>query len=49
MLANWIVGLTPALLLAALCAAGVLVVELRLVLAVLGRRIDAFDLSQELR
>ncbi|HRO63020.1 putative ABC exporter domain-containing protein [Thermomonas sp.] len=49
LLANWIVGLTPALLLAALCAAGVLVVELRLVLAVLGRRIDAFDLSQELR
>ena len=49
LLANWIAGLVPAILLAALCAAAVLVVELRLALAVLGRRIDAFDLSQELR
>ena len=49
LLVNWLVGMVPAILLTAPCAAVVLGLELRLVLGVLGRRIDAFDLSQELR
>lgn len=49
LLVNWLVGMVPAILLTAPCAAVVLALELRLVLGVLGRRIDAFDLSQELR
>ena len=49
LLVNWLLGLLLATLLAAVAACAVLLLELHAVLGVLGRRIDDFDVSQELR
>ena len=49
LLLNWLLGPLPAVLGAALCACAVLGLELNAALGMLGRRIDAFDVSQELR
>ncbi|MDE2406556.1 MAG: hypothetical protein KGL91_01685 [Xanthomonadaceae bacterium] len=49
LLGNWLLGLPAGIGLAAACACVVLGLELNAVLTVLGRRIDAFDVSQELR
>jgi hypothetical protein len=49
LLVNWLLGLLLATLLAAVAACAVLLLELNAVLGVLGRRIDDFDVSQELR
>ncbi|MFT3763574.1 MAG: putative ABC exporter domain-containing protein [Pseudoxanthomonas sp.] len=49
LLANWVAGLGAGALAAALCASVVLAFELYFALRLLGRRIDGFDLSQELR
>ncbi|MDR2216305.1 MAG: hypothetical protein LBE59_10780 [Nevskiaceae bacterium] len=49
LLANWAIGPLAAIAASALSASAVLGLELFLVLRALGRRIDGFDLSQELR
>jgi hypothetical protein len=49
LLGRWLGGLSLAMLAAAACACAVFAVELALALRLLGRRIDRFDLSQELR
>ncbi len=49
LLVNWLAGPHAGMVVAALCASVVLAFELRLALRLLGRRIDGFDLSQELR
>ena len=49
LLGHWLGGMVPALPLAAVCACAVFACELALALRLLGRRIDGFDLSQELR
>ena len=49
LLGRWLGGDIVAVLLAAACACAVLAAELALALRLLGRRIDRFDLSQELR
>jgi hypothetical protein len=49
LLANWLAGRSAAIALAATCAFGTLAFELVCAVDLLGRRIDRFDLSQELR
>ena len=49
LLATWLGGMAIGLLPAAACACAVLALELHLALGVLGRRVDRFDVSQELR
>ena len=49
LLANWLAGMGAGLLTAAACACAVLALELHFALGLLGRRIDHFDVSQELR
>ena len=49
LLASWLGGIAVGLLPAAACACAVLALELHLALGLLGRRIDRFDVSQELR
>jgi hypothetical protein len=49
LLLNWLASMSLALLASALVAGLVLAIELAAVLWWLGRRIDDFDLSQELR
>ena len=49
LLANWLVGITTGILVAAVCACAALALELYWTVSLLGRRIDGFDVSQELR
>ena len=49
LLVNWLLGPALATLLAAVAACMLLLLELHAALGVLGRRIDGFDVSQELR
>lgn len=49
LLANWLVGMTSGILVAAVCTCAVLALELYWAIGLLGRRIDGFDVSQELR
>lgn len=49
LLANWLVGMSTGMLVAAACACAVLALELHWAVGLLGRRIDGFDVSQELR
>ncbi|MEO6154411.1 MAG: hypothetical protein ABIP16_01630, partial [Thermomonas sp.] len=49
LLANWLVGMSTGMLVAAACACAMLALELHWTVALLGRRIDGFDVSQELR
>ncbi|MBS0225914.1 MAG: hypothetical protein JSS25_06200 [Proteobacteria bacterium] len=49
LLGNWMMGWGAGGLLAAICAGVVFALELSFVLRLLGRRIEGFDLSQELR
>jgi hypothetical protein len=46
---RWLGGWNAGILLASCCACAVFAVELAVWLRLLGRRIDHFDLSQELR
>ncbi|MFT4198951.1 MAG: hypothetical protein QM601_13805, partial [Pseudoxanthomonas sp.] len=48
-LVGWLAGFGAGVLAAAVCACAVLALELRVALHLLGRRIDGFDLAQELR
>ncbi|MDI1252679.1 putative ABC exporter domain-containing protein [Thermomonas sp.] len=49
LLANWLAGMATGLLVAAACTCAVLALELNWAVSLLGRRIDGFDVSQELR
>jgi hypothetical protein len=49
LLANWVAGMAAGLLAGAACACAVLALELHWAVGLLGRRIDRFDVSQELR
>jgi hypothetical protein len=49
LLANWMLGTVAGISIAAILASGTLAFELFAALRLLGRRIDRFDLSQELR
>jgi hypothetical protein len=49
LLGNWLDGLAPAMLAAAAGACAVFAFELAVAVRLLGRRIERFDLSQELR
>lgn len=49
LLANWLAGMAVGTLAAAVCACAVLALELDWAVSLLGRRIDGFDVSQELR
>jgi len=49
LLLNWLVGMATGVMVAAACACAVLALELYWALGLLGRRIDGFDVSQELR